>query len=209
MSDEPTIDFSQVTGFQDALAQSPQAFIPYAVDAMTESVRLIQGGMAEYPPATEANQPGRTSVGGGENSWRPMGYYERGRGWWYPVVRAETVLAAATMKGGLGKTRGVIMASKLQRGFSRVVGYKLAGGGTSEQLGKSWTTDVSATDTGVTGEVGTNTSYADAVQGPDQAALMAKYGWTPMDEVVDGLMPDFDEIWSGAADQFVKELAGA
>jgi hypothetical protein len=76
-------------------------------------------------------------------------------------------------------------------------------------LGKSWTTDVSATDTGVTGEVGTNTSYADAVQGPDQAALMAKYGWTPMDEVVDGLMPDLDEVWSGAADQFVKELAGA
>jgi hypothetical protein len=203
MADEPTIDFSQVTGFQDALAQSPQAFLPIATDTMTESVRLIQGGMAEYPPETEANQPGRMSL----KDHRPMGFYERGRGWWYPIMKRETLQAAAS--GKYGKTRGVVKASKLLRAVSQVQGYKLAAEGASEQLGKSWTTDVSTTDEGVTGEVGTNTSYADPVQGPDQAALMGKYGWTPMDEVVDGLMPDLDEIWSAAADQFVRQLAGA
>jgi hypothetical protein len=49
------------------------------------------------------------------------------------------------------------------------------------------------------------------VQGEDQSQVLAKYGWDEhrIDVVVDDLMPDLDEIWSGAADQFVKELAGA
>ena len=204
MADEQVIDFSQVTGFQDALAQSPQAFIPFAVDGMTESVRLIQGGMAEYPPSTEANQPGRFSL----KDHRPMGFYQRGLGWWYPIMKKTTLEAAAS--GKYGKTRGVVKASKLIRAVSQVQGYKLAAGGTSEQLGKSWTTDVSATDTGVTGEVGTNTSYADAVQGEEQSQVLAKYGWDEhrIDVVVDDLMPDLDEIWSGVADQFVQALTG-
>ena len=205
MSDEPTIDLSQVTGFQDALAQSPQAFIPYAVDAMTESVRLIQGGMAEYPPATEANQPGRFSL----KDHKPLGFYQRGLGWWYPIMKKTTLEAAAS--GKYGKTRGVVKASKLIRAVSQVQGYKLEAGGTSEQLGKSWTADVQSSEDGVTGEVGTNTSYAGDVQGEEQSQVLAKYGWDEhrIDVVVDDLMPDLDEIWSGVADQFVHSLAGA
>jgi hypothetical protein len=201
MADEQTIDFSDVTGFVDALAKSPQAFIPFATDAMTVSVRIIQGGMAEYPPSTEANQPGRFSLKTGE----PMGFYERGRGWWYPIMTRETLQAAA---GGLrGKTRGVINARKLQQSVSRVKGYKLAGGGESEQLGKSWATDVQASDQGVTGEVGTNTSYTDYVQGKKQSHVLEKYGWEQMDAIVENLMPQLEEVWSQAADEFVKQLA--
>jgi hypothetical protein len=205
MADERVIDFSDVTRFNDALAKSPQAFIPFATQAMTESVRLIQGGMSEYPPSTEANQPGRFSLKTG----KPMGYYERGRGEWYPIMTRETLKAAAG--GKFGKTRGVVNASKFQRSVSRVQGYKLAAGGASEQLGKSWATNIQASDVGVTGEVGTNTSYAPYVQGDEQSGVLAHYGWDThrMDVVVDELMPDLDSIWDAAVDQFVQALIGA
>jgi hypothetical protein len=198
--DEQILDFSDVTGFADALAKSPQAFIPFATQAMTISVRLIQGGLAEYPPSTEANQPGRFSLATRE----PMGYYERGRGWWYPIMTRETL--QATAGGKFGKSRGVVNASKLMRQVSRVQGYKLAGGGKSEQLGKSWAVNIQASETGVQGEVGTDTSYAPYVQGNKQSGVLAKYGWSQMDAVVDELMPQLEEVWSAAADEFVKEL---
>ena len=200
----PVIDFSQVTGFEDALAKSPSTFIPFATDAMTQSVRLIQGGMAEYPDATEANQPGRFSL----KDRRPMGFYERGRGWWYPIMQKKTLEAAAS--GKYGKSRGVIKASKLMRAVAQVQGYKLAGGGKSEQLGKSWTADVQSSADGVQGEVGTNTSYAPEVQGEEQSQVLAKYGWDEhqIDVVVENLMPDLDAIWDQAADQFVQALIG-
>ena len=199
MSEE--IDFSSVTGFADALAQSSETFIPFATDAMTASVRLIQGGLAEYPPGTEANQPGRFSLKTG----RPMGYYERGLGWWYPIMTRETIQAAA--KGQFGKARGAVKASRLTKTLSRVQGYKLIR--SSEQLGKSWATDIQVSGGGVQGEVGTNTSYAPYVQGDEQSSVLAKYGWDAhqLDVVIDDLMPDLDSIWNSAADDFVKELA--
>ena len=204
MADD-VIDFSSVTGFVDALAKSPGAFVPFATQAMTISVRLIQGGMAEYPPSTEANQPGRFSL----TTHKPMGWYERGRGWWYPIMTRETLQAAAG--GQFGKTRGVIKASRLQKSVYRVAGYKLAGGGESEQLGKSWSVNVQATDTSVTGEVGTDTSYANYVQGDRQNTILARYGWEAhrMDNVMDELMPQLEDVWNQAADEFVQALAGA
>lgn len=203
MADEPTIDLSQVEGFQQALQDSPQSFLPFALDGMTLSVRVIQGGMAEYPPSTEANQPGRFSLKTG----KPMGYYERGRGWWYPVMTKETLEAAAG--GKYGKGRGMVKASRLQKSVSRVMGYKLEAGGTSEQLGKSWTADVQQIGDGLEGSVGTNTSYAEPVQGDRQSTVLAKYGWDDhtMDAVMENLTPQLDEIWSQAAEEFVKELA--
>jgi hypothetical protein len=58
----------------------------YLADAMQDALFTIQGeiGYASYPPATEANRPGRVDQDG-----NPMGYYERGRGWWYPVKRTQ------------------------------------------------------------------------------------------------------------------------
>ena len=199
--DDYELDFTAVTDFRDALAKSPEAFIPYAVDAMTETTRLIQGGLAEYPASTEANQPGRFSLKTG----RPMGYYERGAGWWYPVMTRETLQKVAG--GKMGKARGVIKASALIRAVSRVQGYKLIR--SSEQLGKSWTTDIQVVADGVMGEVGTNTSYAPFVQGDEQSALLAKYGWDAhqLDYILYDLMPTLEEVWSQAADDFIKELA--
>lgn len=199
--DDFELDFTAVTDFQQALGKSPEAFIPYAVDAITESTRLIQGALAEYPPSTEANQPGRFSLITG----RPMGYYERGAGWWYPIMTKKTLENAAS--GKYGKARGVVNASALIRAISEVKGYKLIR--SSEQLGKSWTTDVQTVEDGVIGVVGTKVSYAPFVQGDEQSSILAKYGWDAhqLDVVMEDLMSTLEDVWSGAADNFIKELA--
>lgn len=196
------LDFSDWIEFQEALKNSPGAFIPFAADAMETSVRLVQGGLAEYPPSTEANEPGRFS----RTTGRPMGYYERGRGEWYPIMTKQTLEESAG--GKFGKSRGVINASKFQKSISQVQGYKLIPG--SEQLGKSWSTSVHVADVFVEGEVGNNASYADYVQGENQSALMAALGWEShsVDAVLEDVMPELDANWRDAADKFIKSLPG-
>ena len=78
-------------------------------------------------------------------------------------------------------------------------------------MGKSWLVNVQATDTSVTGEVGTDTSYANYVQGDRQNTILARYGWEAhrMDNVIDELMPQLEDVWNQAADEFVQALAGA
>ena len=198
-----TLDFSQYLNFQAALAKSPDAFLPLAVTAMMTSVRLIQGGVAEYPPATEANQPGRFSL----KTHKPMGYYERGRGSWRPILMKETLEAAA--KGKYGKSRGVINASAFQLSLSRVQGYKLRA--SSEQLGKSWTTRVTQGETSVEGVVGNDTSYGIYAQDKEnQSGVLAKYGWDEhtIQAVFEQLQPEIDQIWKDAVVDFVDQIIG-
>ena len=198
-----TLDFSQYLNFQAALAKSPDAFLPLAVTAMMTSVRLIQGGVAEYPPATEANQPGRFSL----KTHKPMGYYERGRGSWRPILMKETLEAAA--KGKYGKSRGVINASAFQLSLSRVQGYKLRA--SSEQLGKSWTTRVTQAETSVEGVVGNDTSYGIYAQDKEnQSGVLAKYGWDEhtIQAVFEQLQPEIDQIWKDAVVDFVDQIIG-
>ena len=78
-------DVLEIKGFDEllkALKETPKKVMPYLKKAMTLSVRAVQERVAEYPPSTEANQPGRISI----KNHKPMSYYERGRGWLPPPV---------------------------------------------------------------------------------------------------------------------------
>ncbi len=188
----------EVEGFEEllkALETAPETVLPLLVKAMTKAARAVQARVAEYPPSTEANQPGRISIATG----RPMGYYERGRGWWYPVMRPWT-------KEGqkFGKALGVLKAPSAVRKGSGVQGYKLAGGGESEQLGKSWTVDVRAGEGGVLGEIGNNTSYAPWVQGDRRWNVHAKRGWKTLGQAVEESMDDIDGFFAEAVDEWIK-----
>ena len=201
------IDIPGFEKFIKALKETPETVTPFAVDAMTKSVRAVQARVDEYPPATEANQPGRYST----KTHRPMGYYERGRGWWYPVMKPWTVQAAGMTAGkaagkekaAYGKAYGVLKARK----SAGVAGYKLAAGGTSEMLGKSWTVKVRVFKGLVTGEIGTGTSYADAVQGSRQAHYHAARGWTTIDTALAESEDDIQQFFSQAIQEWLESTA--
>lgn len=123
----------------------------------------LQGALIESEPVSKSG-PGRFSLTTG----RPMGYYERGRGWWYPLMRKPS--------GPMGKAYGTIRAKGIIRQSSGVAGYRLAGGGKSEQFMKRWT--IRYEDNGLTAVIGNNTTYGHWVMGSDQARLMERLGWT-------------------------------
>jgi len=56
--------------------------LPAFRDGVQAAGQYIKGLMQQYPPMTDSNAPGRTDAKG-----RPMSYYERGRGTWYPIAR--------------------------------------------------------------------------------------------------------------------------
>ena len=212
----------------------------YLFDAMSDVVLMIQGevGYASYPPADEANAPGRVDKDG-----EPMGYYERGRGWWYPVKNpatlsgmnsvadgAQDVYAAyrrhkiptkeiqtltylRTLPGRRVKRNGVWVTETVvyeDKSKTTVAGYKLAKNkngqrGTSELLGKSWTTRVESGEDYVIGEVGTPVTYADYVQG-NQSRLFQERGWEGNEERVKRLEPMIDERFIQAVDEYIERF---
>lgn len=224
-----------------ALEEAPEKVIPFLFDAMTDVVFLVQSevGYASYPPSTEANMPGRFDADG-----NPMGYYERGRGWWYPVLRTSTLggknsvgegaqdIASAYRRHKIpaknipvsenvrlipGKTRKANnMVVYQEVGFytereNIVAGYKLAKNkngnpGTSEVLGKSWTTNVQRGADFIAGEIGTPVSYADYVQGYQVPQLFIERGWVPMPERLEKLNPRVKEILDRAVDQYLERF---
>jgi hypothetical protein len=155
----------------DAMALLPKQTTRFATQAMDNALRIVVGKARQYPPATEANRPGRVHPRTG----RPMGYYERGRGWWYPIMRK------ATLPGRTGKSRGAILSMKAQRSQG-VAGYKLRQ--TSEVLGKSWTQRVEPVDGGVLGIAGSSASYAPYVQGEEQAQIHEQRGWEKLSDII-------------------------
>jgi len=197
MTDPNIIQIEGLEKLLDALEKTPEVIVPLLKDAMNKSVRAIQARVAEYPPSTEANQPGRISV----KTHEPMGYYERGRGWWYPIMRPWT---DAGQK--VGKAFGMIEASSKIRMATQVQGYKLAGGGKSEMLGKSWTVAVGAGKDGVVGEIGNNTSYAPWVQGDKQWNVHAKRGWKTLDTALEESMDDINGFFGDALDEWTKSI---
>ncbi len=142
--------------------------------AMGGAVEIVRRGVAKYPKTTEANKPGRWSI----KTRKPMGYYERGKGWWYPVRKR------ATLGPKPKKSEGSLRAAKTIRETSPVVGYRLSA--TSEVLGKSWATKVTPISGGVRGTLGTRASYAPAVQDKErQAAFHKARGWPTVQEVLE------------------------
>ncbi|MCX6057748.1 MAG: hypothetical protein NTW69_06325 [Chloroflexi bacterium] len=172
--------------------------MPYLKKAMTLSVRAVQERVAEYPPSTEANQPGRISI----KTHKPMGYYERGRGWWYPIM------TRATLGEKIGKSVGAIKTSKNIRVATNVAGYKLADGGLSEMLGRSWDAQTIEIEGAILGVVGNNTSYAEYVQGDKQWRGHKARGWLTVDQALEMSQDDINKFFEEATDEFIKtELA--
>lgn len=153
------------------------------LQAMNDIALAVEGEIKPYPPATEANRPGRVNADG-----KPLGYYERGRGWWYPVM------AARQLGAELGKRKG------------QVRGYKLAGGGLSQKLQAKWTSTAYKEGRGYVAEVGTNVTYAPFVQGSKQPALFNQRGWKTADEVLTKLEPDIVRRLNRLTDELLALL---
>lgn len=131
-----------------------------ALEAIRKGVALeLVDLLKPYPPS--ASQPGRVS----RVTQEPMGWYERGRGWWYPVMQKTT------LGPKLGKARGAIRGGRVGRAAG-VAGYKLIA--SSERLREHWT----ITERGVQTIVGNPVSYSAVVQSAKkQSKLMKAIGW--------------------------------
>jgi hypothetical protein len=226
-----------VDGFDDlrkAFDQAPQFAIPIVVKAMDRAALAIIGEVKTYPPATAANAPGRMHIVkhssmaygafrgigefkngsysryiGGQTTPReePMGYYQRGTGWWYPIQklggRIEFLMVRHEIKGLFGRSTGL----KLAKNVAGVAGYKLSKKHTSEELGQSWTHTTERTETEIVTTIGNNASYVDYVNGRYQPALFHMRGWETIDEAMEKVVPDVDAIFSDAADEIVAAIA--
>lgn len=125
----------------------------------------LKGKIAVYPSSSSANQPGRW-YRAPDGYARPMGYYERGRGWWYPIMTpglpgTKRRKAFGQTGAGAGRRQGVAY-------------YKLDKHKQSETLGRRWAT---AQPSPLTVVVGNNAKYARFVQGEEQARFHARRGW--------------------------------
>jgi len=182
--------------------QHPEKFPQYIEPAMSNIMGEFKTEMEVYAPESEANAPGRTDRNG-----EPMGYYERGRGWWYPVKGRDTILQTGRLVGAgkglsrarFGKSVGVIKGG---RKFG-VAGYKLIP--SSQQMGDRWVTAVQTDQDSVTGTLFNGASYSGLVQGSEQTALMAERQWNSIDDVWygDQMQGTLDKEIGDALDQFL------
>ncbi len=193
----------EIKGFDElikALEQAPEKVMPYLRKAMNLSVRAVQARLAEYPPSNAANQPGRIDKNGD-----PMGYYERGRGWWYPVLERSTLGEKLGVRFGAETAKRAAKRNQV-KSIPTVAGYKLRAGGESELLGKSWAVQVVEGEHSIAGIVGNNTSYADYVQGGRQASYHNAAGWITLDKAIELAQEDIDQAFSDAADAYIKDF---
>lgn len=158
--------------------ENPAGFMPHLGQAMQEILQSYQEVAEVYAPESEANRPGRFDQEG-----RPMGYYERGRGWWYPLIThnrlgmgSELPLLRPHDKAPKTMHAKTLMAE----GFPGVAGYKLIPG--SEQMHDRWSSEVHTTVDGVIGNLRNVASYAGDVQGKEQIPLHASRGWRTVEQ---------------------------
>lgn len=194
----------EIEGFEklaQALREAPRKVLPYLEQAMHKAVQAVKARLAAYPPATAANQPGRLDKNG-----RPMGYYERGRGWWYPVMREASLGVNLGVRAGRETAQAAAKRTRT-KSIATVAGYKLRKGGESELLGKNWAVSVQADDEGVIGTIGNNTSYADFVQGARQAAFHRANEWPDLDKALEDSQEEIDgAFWDALDDYVVQEV---
>lgn len=199
----------EIEGFDELIAawdQLPAEALAELEQAMQDAVYLLEERLNQYPPSTDANRPGRTNAAG-----KPMGFYERGAGWWYPIMRRATLGPKPTKSAGAMK---LARAKKLfgepgGMGTYGVAGYKLRR--ESEALGRSWTTQVTAGDGWIAGEVGTDTSYAPwLVDDAKQARRMEQIGWVTVGDAMDAAEDDIYKVFEAAvADVLAKFVSGS
>lgn len=193
-----TLEIGDFDELLKALKDAPQIAIPLLTEAMNNSLAQLHDELAQYPAATDANQPGRVDADG-----NPKGYYERGRGWWYPVRKSAT----------LGEKLGVAYGAETAKRAARrnqvktvpaVTGYKL--GKRSQTLGKKWTTRVDSSDTEIVGEIGTLVSYADYVQGNRQANFHAARKWETANAALERATPQIEGNFAEAVEKLIEQL---
>ncbi len=183
--------------------QHPENFIHYADNAMMHIMDEFKAEMEVYAPEDEANAPGRIGPDG-----EPLGWYERGRGWWYPIKRMNTLQLAGRVAGAgaglsrakFGKRVGVVPGKRV----SGVVGYKLIP--SSEQMGDRWVVAVITEDDVVIGRLFNGASYSDYVQGLGQSALMAERQWNAVLDIWNGdpMQGTIDREITDALDKFLE-----
>jgi hypothetical protein len=198
-----TVDFD-ASGFdimRKALEEMPRKSVAILEKAMKKSCLAITGELAEYPPATEANSPGRMDKHG-----RPMGYYERGRGWWYPVKKKAT-LESGRMEGKILKTRRAFGLNKQDRLAYGAIGYRLSRHNRSQVLGKHWTTKTVRMSDGIEGQIGNSASYAKYVH-IQQPVIFKVRKWRTINQAIDAATPDIHAALAEAVTEMAKLLGG-
>ncbi len=192
----------EIKGFDEllrALKDAPQLARPLLEAAMTKSLSQLHDELAQYPAASEANQPGRMDADGS-----PKGYYERGRGWWYPVRNRSTLGENLGVAYGAETAKRAAKRNQVKN-IPTVTGYKLSKQ-RSEALGKKWTTQIVSTETGIRGEIGTLVSYADYVQGNQQADFHAARNWETANAVLERATPQIEKNFAEAVEKLVEQL---
>jgi hypothetical protein len=195
----------EVEGLDELLAaweQLPDEALAELQQAMQDAVYLLQQQISAYPASTDANRPGRTNANG-----KPMGFYERGAGWWYPIMQRATLGAKPKKSDGalLGTRAKKLFGAPGGLGMLGVAGYKLRRD--SEALGRSWTTQVTQGDGWIMGEVGTNTSYAPwLVDDEKQARRMQQIGWVTVGTAMAEAEDDIYQVFETAVDDVLKKF---
>lgn len=144
-----------------------------AANALRDGAELVLNtpGARNYPSSSEANTPGRFNA----KTRKPMGYYLRGQGWFYPIMRRNnTSETAAVASKRAGFARGV------SRSFE-VAGYKLRA--TSERYGTQFYTRSATGDGYASVVIGNRASYATYLGFRRQAKLSAARGWRQLGEI--------------------------
>lgn len=179
-----------VTGLDELIGKYKQfdrLVARYHSDAAVEAIKrliLPTEGVQKYPPATEANQPGRISI----KTHKPMGYYQRGKGWWYPI------------KSKVAKGSGDRKGSAKFRKFTGVTGYRLRA--TSERYGTQYY--VKRMPFGAA--VGNRASYARYVGGITQSRKMAAIGWRKYGDVARELAPYITFVFQAWTDKLLEDV---
>jgi hypothetical protein len=155
--------------FFEAL-NNPDGFLPVLEASMKNILDEYKQVAEVYAPESEANRPGRFDKHG-----KPMGYYERGRGWWYPLMTRSTLQSnLRTIGEGMLKTG----KSKAVNAFliaGGVAGYRLIP--SSQQMDKRWTVEVERKANEVIGILANSATYSGYVQGMEQTVLHASRQW--------------------------------
>ncbi len=171
--------------------EHPEGLFPLLAYKSEEIGGALVTELQFYPPETEANAPGRFNP----DTHKPMGFYERGRGWWYPVMGEVDKALSRIIAPGQSVSRMKIKTMTMTtRGAGKKMlsasGYKLRP--TSQQLGENWSFIVDQGRNAVTLTVGNLATYSSYVQGEDQTELLRKYDWQTIEDVL--ISPFFMEV---------------